>query len=97
MPGFSFTPPILTFITHTLYILTNSMAYGTRRFNAAFTLLLIMLSYLQVHITLQCGAKIENETCIVLYCIVLMGWSMLSNALRSFKIYCAPPDLGIRT
>ena len=25
----------------------------------------------------------------VLYCIVLMGWSLLPNALRSFKIYCA--------
>ena len=35
--------------------------------------------------------------CIVLYCIVLMGWSLLRNALRPFKIYCAPPNLGIRT
>ena len=27
--------------------------------------------------------------------IVLMGWSMLPNALRPFQIYCAPsPDLG---
>ena len=31
----------------------------------------------------------------VLYCIVLMGWSLLHDALRSFKIYCAPPNLGI--
>ena len=29
------------------------------------------------------------------YCIVLMGWSLLPNALRPLKIYCAPPNLGI--
>jgi hypothetical protein len=23
----------------------------------------------------------------------LMGWSLLPNALRSFKIYCAPPSI----
>ena len=28
-------------------------------------------------------------------CIVLMGWSLLPNAQRPFKIYCAPPNLGI--
>ena len=32
---------------------------------------------------------------IVFYCIVLMGWSLLPNALRPFKIYCALPNLGI--
>ena len=32
-----------------------------------------------------------------LYCIlfVLMGWSLLPNALRPFQIYWAPPNLGI--
>ena len=25
-----------------------------------------------------------------LYCIGLMGWSLLPSALRSFKIFCAP-------
>ena len=25
----------------------------------------------------------------------LMGWSLLPNTLRPFKIYCAPPNLGI--
>ena len=30
-----------------------------------------------------------------MYCIVLMEWSLLPNALRPFKIYCAPPNLGI--
>ena len=35
--------------------------------------------------------------CIVLYCIVLKGWSLLTNALGLFQIYCAPPNLGIRT
>ena len=33
------------------------------------------------------------------YCIVfvfvLMGWSLLPNALRPFKIYCAPPKLAL--
>ena len=33
--------------------------------------------------------------CIVLYCIVLKAWSLLSTALRPFQIYCAPPNLGI--
>ena len=28
---------------------------------------------------------------------VLKGWSLLPNALWPFKIYCAPPNLGIRT
>ena len=32
-----------------------------------------------------------------LYWIVLMGWSLLPNALRPFQIYFAPPNLGIRT
>ena len=25
--------------------------------------------------------------------IVLMGWPLLSNVLRPFKIYCAPPSI----
>ena len=28
---------------------------------------------------------------------VLMGWSLLPNALRPFQIYCAPPNLVIST
>ena len=28
-------------------------------------------------------------------CIVLMGWSLLSNALQPFQIYCAPTNLDI--
>jgi hypothetical protein len=33
----------------------------------------------------------------VVFCIlfVLIGWSLLPNALRPFQIYCAPPKLGI--
>ena len=31
------------------------------------------------------------------FVFVLMGWSLLPNVLRPFKIYCAPPNLGIRT
>ena len=30
-----------------------------------------------------------------LYCIVLMGWSLLPNSLRPFQIYCAPLNLDI--
>ena len=37
---------------------------------------------------------ISINNCIV---FVLMGWSFLPNVLRPFKIYCAPPNLGIRT
>ena len=33
----------------------------------------------------------------VLYFIVLKGWSLLPNALQPFQIYCAPPNLCIRT
>ena len=31
------------------------------------------------------------------FVFVLIGWSLLSNALRSFQIYCASLNLGIRT
>ena len=37
-----------------------------------------------------------SRYCIVLV-FVLMGWSLLPNTLIPFKIYCAPPNLGIRT
>ena len=30
-----------------------------------------------------------------IFIYVLMGWSLLPNALRPFKIYCDPPNLGI--
>ena len=30
-----------------------------------------------------------------LYLYLLKEWSLLPNALRPFKIYCAPPNLGI--
>ena len=36
-------------------------------------------------------------SCIVLYCIVLLGGQCCPNALRPFQIHCAPPNLGIRT
>ena len=29
------------------------------------------------------------------FVIVLMGWSLLPNAVRHFKMYCAPPIVGI--
>ena len=32
---------------------------------------------------------------IFFFVFVLMGLSLLPNALRPFKIYCAPPNLGI--
>ena len=31
----------------------------------------------------------------MVFLFVLMGWSLLPNALRPFQIYCAPPNLGI--
>ena len=34
---------------------------------------------------------------IFVFILVLMGWSLLPNVLRPFKIYCTPPNLGIRT
>ena len=34
------------------------------------------------------------DICIYLFVFVLMGCSLLPNALRSFKVYCAPPNLG---
>ena len=43
------------------------------------------------------GRFFNVTNCSVLYCIVLKGWSLHSNALRLFHIYCAPPNLGIRT
>ena len=43
------------------------------------------------------GWKFSFQNCFVLYCIVLMGWSLLPNALRpSWDLLC-PPNLGIRT
>ena len=32
----------------------------------------------------------------LVFVFVLMGWSLLPGALRSFEIYCAPLNLGIR-
>ena len=48
----------------------------------------------------QAGPTISQQQrprvpCMV--CIVLKGWSLLPNALRPFQIYCAHPNLGIRT
>ena len=35
--------------------------------------------------------KKASMYCVVLYCIVLMGWSLLLNALRPFQdIFCSP-------
>ena len=31
----------------------------------------------------------------LVFLFVVMGWSLLPNALRPFMIYCAPPNLGI--
>ena len=42
--------------------------------------------------------KPRHYKCCILYLyfvFVLKGWSLLPNALRPFKIYCAPPNLGI--
>ena len=34
-------------------------------------------------------------TLVFVLVFVLMGWPLLPNALRTFRIHCAPPDLGI--
>ena len=36
-----------------------------------------------------------SEAFLIVFVFVLIGWSLLLNALRPFKIYCAPPNLGI--
>ena len=52
---------------------------------------------------MNCGANEDDDKYdaenVQLFCIVfvLMGRSLLFNALRPFKIYCAPPNLGTRT
>ena len=49
---------------------------------------------------IKCRRLRYAEHLATMYCIfvfVLMGWSLLPNALRNFQIYCAPPNLGIRT
>ena len=33
----------------------------------------------------------------IVFVFVLMGWSLMPNALQPFKIYCAPLNLDIRT
>ena len=38
---------------------------------------------------------VENQRGHFLFAFVLMGWSLLPNALRPFRVYCAPPNLGI--
>jgi hypothetical protein len=43
-----------------------------------------------------CGDANINLSCI-LFVFDLMEWSLLSNALKPFKVYCAPPNFGIRT
>ena len=48
------------------------------------------------HIIASIRSKTELEP-LVLYCIVLKGWSLLPNALQPFQIYWAPPNLDIRT
>ena len=46
------------------------------------------------HAARQEGEKKEGSVVFV-FVFVLMGWSLLPNALRPFKIYCAPPKLRI--
>ena len=36
-----------------------------------------------------------HKFCTFLFVFVLMGWSLLPNALRPFQIYCTPPNLRI--
>ena len=36
----------------------------------------------------------DNIKMDLVFVFVLMGWSLLPNALRPFQIYCAPPNSG---
>ena len=38
-------------------------------------------------------SKLADHLTISMYCIVSKGWSLLPDALRSFKTYCAPPSI----
>ena len=51
-----------------------------------------------IHICLLIsGYKASSRLVYLVFVFVLMGWSLLPNALRPFEIYCGPPNLGIRT
>ena len=45
--------------------------------------------------------KTRHCICVSIYIITLylflMGWSLLPNALQPCKLYCGPPNFGIRT
>ena len=41
------------------------------------------------------SSRVTSERLLLLLVFVLMGWSLLPNALLPFKIYCDPPNLGI--
>ena len=47
-------------------------------------------------VQIVCPQSRENKlSCRIVFVFVLMGWSLLSNALRPFKTYCDPPNLDI--
>ena len=46
---------------------------------------------------LLCTGALRHDINTHVFVFVLMGWLLLPNALRLFQIYCAPPNLGIRT
>ena len=58
------------------------------------------MSYVELSLNSNWGNYLTFKTHVVVMlqrainvlsdCIVLKGWSLLSNALRSFQIYCAP-------
>ena len=59
--------------------------------------LLCIVSF-SLSLSVLCLSHLNNTWsayCIVLYCIILMGWSLLPNVLQPFKIYYALPNLGI--
>ena len=41
------------------------------------------------------NASLKLPCVVFVFFICLMGWPLLPNALRPFKIYCAPPNVGI--
>ena len=68
-------------------ILVTSFIY---RSNKGMT---VPVPYNLITIKLHVEININKQLCYIL----LKGWSLLPNALWPFQIYCALPNLGIRT
>ena len=55
------------------------------------------LTHARAHTHTHTHTDIYRYLHFFIFVFVFMGWSLLPNALRPFKIYCAPPNLDIWT